>query len=94
MSVITSHGFDKHIRKSLLNSGHNFTTEKLNHARNIFDHALVDSNHTVLKREHFDDALRRMEGHAEWKRLTEGQRDAFVSTMRSHLKIKEPPAAD
>ena len=93
MEEITSHGFDEHVRKSLLHGGHDFTTEKLDRVRSIFDHALVASKHTTLKKEHFDDTLRHMEEHPEWKRLTENQREAFVSTMRNNLKIKEPDTA-
>lgn len=94
MEEITSHGFDEHIRKSLLNSGHGFDTDKLNHARSIFDHALVASQHTTLKKGHFDDALRRMEEHPDWKRLTEHQQEAFVSTLKKNLKIADSEPTD
>jgi len=90
MEEITSHGFDEHVRKSLLNSGHDFNTEKLDRVRSIFDHALVASKHTTLKKGHFDDTLRHMEEHPEWKRLTENQREAFVSTIKKNLNITDP----
>lgn len=89
MEKITSHGFDEHIRASLLHSGHNFDTEKLNRVRNIFDHALVTSERHELKREHFDEALRNMEEHPEWEHLTEGQREAVVKTFKKHLNIAD-----
>jgi len=91
MEEITSHGFDSHIRSSLLHSGHEFNTEKLDRVRNAFNHALVESKHTTLKKEHFDDALERMESHPDWNRLTEGQRNAVVSTFKKHLRIEDEP---
>ncbi len=87
MEKITSHGFDDHIRSSLLHSGREFDIDKLNHARNIFDSALVKSGHTELKKGHFDEALRHMEEHPDWHRLTPKQQETFVSTMRSALNI-------
>lgn len=94
MEEITSHGFNEHIREHLLNSGHGFDTEKLNHLQNAFNHALVTSKQTVLKKEHFDDAIRRMEEHDDWKRLTPGQQETAISAFKKVLKINDPVKED
>jgi hypothetical protein len=94
MQEITPHGFDQHIRKSLLLSGHEFTHEKLNRVRNIFDHALVATKHTTLRKAHFDDALRHMEEHHDWKHLSEKQKGAVVSAFKNQLNIEDGPTED
>jgi hypothetical protein len=94
MEEISSHGFSEYIRRNLLGSGHNFDTEKLNHLQNAFNHALVSSKQTVLKKEHFADALESMQQHDDWKRLMPGQQEAAVAAFKKALKIKDPAKED
>ena len=89
MKQITPHGFADHIRTSLLHSDHGFDTEKANHAENAYNSYLVSSGHKELKREHLDDALEHIQGHSDFKKLSSHQQEAFVSTLRKTLGVKE-----
>ena len=94
MEEISARGFDDHIRGTLLNSGHGFDTEKLNHVKNAFNDALVTSKQTVLKKAHFEDALKHMEQHDDWKHLMPGQQEAVISTFKKAFKIQDAEKAD
>lgn len=89
MEEISSHGFAEHIRGPLLNSGRDFDTEKLDHLQNAFNHALVTSKQTKLKRAHFEDAMESMQQHSDWKRLMPKQQEAAISAFKKALKIKD-----
>lgn len=94
MEKITPRGFTEHVRPSLFNSGRGFDAERATHAENAYNSYLVSSGHTELKREHFNDAVEHIQGHPDFKKLSPHQQEAFVSTLRKTLEVKEEATAE
>lgn len=88
MERITPHGFEHEVRSSL-RTAHDFDTHQLDTVRGLYDRALVEMKQHELRREHFDEALKHMEEHPDWKGLSEKKREAVKSVFRKHLGIKE-----
>ena len=86
MHEITAHGFDHGVRDTLRYS-HKFEPHKMDLVRGLYDHALGEIDRPTLSAKHFGEALKAMEEHPDWKKLSEGNRGAVVSTLKQHLGI-------
>lgn len=93
MERITPHGFENDVRSSLRNV-HGFDTHQLDKVRGMYDRALVELKQHDLRREHFDEALKHMEEHPDWKSLSEKKQEAVKAVFKHHLDIKDAPPSE
>lgn len=89
MSEITPYGFEHDVHDTLRYQ-HKFEPHELKHASTLFNKTLEEmGGPDALHARHFDDAMKEMEKHDEWKRLPQHKQEALTSVLRSHLKIPD-----
>lgn len=89
MSDITPHKFEHQVREKL-HLTHHFEHKDIERASTIFNDTLTAlKTPKALRASHYDDAVREMKKHEEWKRLPEHQRTALTDTLKQHLKIED-----
>jgi HD superfamily phosphohydrolase YqeK len=88
MSEITSHGFENKVR-SQLRFGHNFEHKDLERVSGIFHDTLKKLGTDSLRQSHFEEALKEMHEHAEWKQLSSHHQESVTSALKNHLGIQD-----
>lgn len=90
MSELSHHRFEHEVRSNLFNA-HGFNHEQLQGVSDAFKGSLEKIGHSSINERNFSRAVEHMEQHDVWGKLSHSQRNTVISTLKSHVGIKDAP---